>query len=196
VKIQVFEGERPMTKDNHVLGSFDLMGIKPAPRGVPQIEVTFEIDSNGMLIVSAEDKATKAREQITINAQEARLSEAQREEAIKQAELMRDEDERVRQATVAKNRVENYLFSVKGQIEDEKMGAKISAEDKEKITEIVKNGMEWLDEHMREEKEVYDAKFEELQEELKPLIGSVAPPPGADAGATDDEEPTIEHDGL
>jgi heat shock protein 5 len=112
---------------------------------------------------------------------------------------MREEDERVRQATVAKNRLENYLFGVKAQLNDEKMAAKFSAEDKEKVTEIVKNGLEWLEEHMKEEKEVYDTKFEELQEELKPLIGSVgAAPPGGEeggAGPTDDEEP-IEHDGL
>jgi heat shock protein 5 len=133
VKIQVFEGERPMTKDNHLLGSFDLMGIKPAQRGVPQIEVTFEIDANGMLFVSAEDKATKARESITINAQEARLSESQREEAVRKAEEMKEEDEKIRQGTVAKNRLENYLFSVKAQIADEKSGSRVSAENKEKL---------------------------------------------------------------
>jgi heat shock protein 5 len=183
VKIQVFEGERPLTKDNHVLGSFDLMGIKPAPRGVPQIEVAFEIDSNGMLFVSAEDKATKAKESITINAQEARLSESQREEAIKKAEEMREEDEKVRQGSVAKNRVENYLFGVKSQIEDEKTGARVSAEDKEKITEIVTEGLKWLDEHPHDEKEIYDEKFKELQEALTPLVGKAgAPGAGGDAG--------------
>ncbi|OHT17482.1 Mediator of RNA polymerase II transcription subunit 37a [Tritrichomonas foetus] len=199
VKIQVFEGERPMTKDNHLLGSFDLMGIKPAPRGVPQIEVTFEIDSNGMLFVSAEDKATKAKESITINAQEQRLSEAQREEAIKKAEEMKDEDERVRQAVVAKNRVENYLFGVKGQLDDEKTSERFSAEDKEKITEIVTEGLKWLDEHPREEKEVYDDKFKELQDALTPLIGSGAqggPEGGPGADSTTDDENTMEHDDL
>ncbi|OHT11192.1 78 kDa glucose-regulated protein [Tritrichomonas foetus] len=199
VKIQVFEGERPMTKDNHLLGSFDLMGIKPAPRGVPQIEVTFEIDSNGMLFVSAEDKATKAKESITINAQEQRLSEAQREEAIRKAEEMKDEDERVRQAVVAKNRVENYLFGVKGQLDDEKTSERFSAEDKEKITEIVTEGLKWLDEHAREEKEVYDDKFKELQDALTPLIGSGAQggPEGApEADSTTDDENTMEHDDL
>ena len=207
VKIQVFEGERPMTKDNHLLGSFDLMGIKPAPRGVPQIEVTFEIDSNGMLFVSAEDKATKAKESITINAQEQRLSEAQREEAIKKAEEMKDEDERVRQAVVSKNRIENYLFGVKGQIEDENTGSRFSAEDKEKIQEIITEGFQWLDEHSREEKEVYDDKFKELQAALTPLMGSAGQESagGAQYGETggdyetaggEDYEDNVEHDDL
>jgi heat shock protein 5 len=202
VKIQVFEGERPMTKDNHLLGSFDLMGIKPAPRGVPQIEVTFVIDSNGMLFVSAEDKATKAKESITINAQEARLSEAQREEAIKKAEEMKEEDERVRQATASKNRLEGYLFDAKSQISDEKLGEKVSAEDKEKITEIIQEGMSWMQEHPNEDKDVYDEKFKEVQEQISPLLGPIGAAGGAgaagpDAGAAGGaEEESVEHDGL
>ncbi|KAK8882644.1 hypothetical protein M9Y10_045286 [Tritrichomonas musculus] len=201
VKIQVFEGERPMTKDNHLLGSFDLMGIKPAPRGVPQIEVTFEIDSNGMLFVSAEDKATKAKESITINAQEQRLSEAQREKAIKDAEEMKAEDEKIRQGILSRNRLENYLFGVKSQIDDEKTGARFSAEDKEKITELYTEGLKWLDEHPNEEKEVYDEKFKEVQDSLTPLIGS-GPQGGAPGAgpegeeATTDEGNTMEHDDL
>lgn len=197
VKIQVFEGERAMTKDNHLLGSFDLMGIKPAPRGVPQIKVTFEIDSNGMLFVSAEDQATKSKQSITINAEEARLSEAQREEAIKKAEEMKAEDERIRDSVLAKNRVENFLFGVKQQIEDENMGAKISAEDKEKITQIVTEGFDWLQEHQSDDKEVYDEKFKELQEALTPLIGAPgAGAEGAGAEGFQEEENTMEHDDL
>jgi molecular chaperone DnaK (HSP70) len=204
VKIQVFEGERPMTKDNHVLGSFDLMGIKAAQRGVPQIEVTFEIDSNGMLSVTAEDKATKSRESITINAQEARLSESQREEAIRQAELMKDEDEKLRQATVSKSRFENYLFSVKAQVSDEKAGARISEEDKEKLREIVEGGFTWLSEHPNDEKDVYDDKFKEVQELVTPLLGDVgSAPPGAGAdydatgaGEAEPEAPPPQHDDL
>jgi heat shock protein 5 len=201
VKIQVFEGERPMTKDNHLLGSFDLMGIKPAPRGVPQIEVTFVIDTNGMLHVSAEDKATKAKESITINAQEARLSEAQREEAIKKAEEMKEEDERVRQATASKNRLEGYLFDGKSVVTDEKMGEKITAEDKEKITEIVTEGLSWLEQHPGEDKDFYDEKFKEIQEQLSPLLpqgpGGARPSGEEPAGGPEgtQEEP-LEHDGL
>jgi heat shock protein 5 len=199
VKIQVFEGERPLTKDNHLLGSFDLMGIKPAPRGVPQVEVTFEIDSNGMLFVSAEDKATKAKESITINAQESRLSEAQREEAIREAEKMKEQDEKVKQATQARNKVDGYLLSVRAQIEDAKTGTRVSAEDKEKITEIITEGFKWLEEHAHDEKEIYDEKFKELQEALTPLIGQPGAG-GADGGAAGGSagagEPQMEHDDL
>ncbi|KAH0788241.1 luminal-binding protein [Histomonas meleagridis] len=196
VKIQVFEGERPMTKDNHLLGSFDLMGIKPAPRGVPQIEVTFEIDSNGMLFVSAEDKATKAKESITINAQEARLSEAQREEAIKKAEEMKEEDEKIRQAVESKNKLENLLFGFKTQMNDEKMSGQISEENKEKVNEIISEGISWLDEHPREEKEVYEDKYKEIQDKITEIVG-VAPQGGStgdDQDAGDDD--SMEHDDL
>ena len=197
VKIQVFEGERAMTKDNHLLGSFDLMGIKPAPRGVPQIKVTFEIDSNGMLFVSAEDQATKSKQSITINAEEARLSESQREEAIKKAEEMKAEDERIRDSVLSKNKVENYLFAVKQQIEDETMGAKFSAEDKEKITQIVTEGFDWLQEHQSDDKEVYEEKLKELQESLVPLIGAPgAGAEGAGAEGFQEDENTMEHDDL
>ena len=195
VKIQVFEGERPMTKDNHLLGSFDLMGIKPAPRGVPQIEVTFEIDSNGMLFVSAEDKATKAKESITINAQEARLSEAQREEAIKKAEEMKEEDEKIRQAVESKNRLENLLFGFKTQMNDEKMSGQISEENKEKVNEIITEGITWLDEHPREEKEVYDEKYKELQDRITEIVGA-APQGAAGEDDADSGDESMEHDDL
>ena len=199
VKIQVFEGERPMTKDNHLLGSFDLIGIKPAPRGVPQIEVTFEIDSNGMLFVSAEDKATKTKNSITINAQEQRLSEAQREKAIKDAEEMKAEDEKIRQGILARNKLENFLFGVKSQVEDEKAGARYSAEDKEKITKFYTEGLKWLDEHQNEEKEIYDEKLKEFHDSLNPLIsqqgGGVEPESGNEEEANTDEN-TMEDDSL
>lgn len=191
VKIQVFEGERPMTKDNHLLGSFDLMGIKPAPRGVPQIEVTFEIDSNGMLFVSAEDKATKAREGITINAQEARLSESQREEAIKTAEQFMEEDERTRQTLASKNRLENHLFAVRSQLNDEKASEKITDEAKEKINEIVDEGLKWLEANADADKDAFDEKFKEVQEQLQQYLGAA---PGGDE--TTDEASSMEHDDL
>lgn len=194
VKIQVFEGERPMTKDNHLLGSFDLMGINKAPRGVPQIEVTFEIDSNGMLKVSAEDKASKNIKSITINAQEARLSEDQREEAIRKAEEMKEEDEKIRQSVESKNRLENVLFTVKGQMADEKTAEKVKPEDKEKIDTIISEGIKWLDEHPREEKEVYDDKLKEIQESLQGLLGAAAGAAGAEE--TGDSENNMEHDDL
>src|SRR5699024_9835497 len=118
VTIQVFEGERPMTKDNHLLGKFDLTGIPPAPRGVPQIEVTFEIDVNGILKVTAEDKGTGNKEKITITNDHNRLSPEDIERMIKDAEKFSDEDKKVKERVEAKNELESYAYSLKDQIGD------------------------------------------------------------------------------
>merc|ERR1711988_418420 len=123
VTIQVFEGERPMTKDNHLLGKFDLTGIPPAPRGVPQIEVTFEIDANGILRVSAEDKGTGSKEKITITNDQNRLSPEDIERMVKDAETFADEDSKMKEKVDAKNEFESYAYSLKNQIGDkEKLG--------------------------------------------------------------------------
>jgi len=199
VKIQVFEGERPMTKDNHELGSFDLNGIKPAPRGVPQIEVTFEIDSNGMLFVSAEDKATKSRESITINAQEQRLSEAQREEAIRKAEEMKEEDERIRQAAEARNHLEQYCIGVRSAIDDEKGNKAIDEETRDKIKDILEEASKWVDDHKDEEKDAYEEKLKEIKEQIEPLLPKGGAKSGDDAeGDADAEtgENDVDHDDL
>merc|ERR1712029_337480 len=121
VTIQVYEGERSMTKDNHLLGQFELTGIPPAPRGTPQIEVTFEVDANGILQVSAEDKGTGKKEQITITAEKGRLSEEEIERMVKEAEMYADEDKKVKERIDAKNGLESYLYNLKNQLEDEKM---------------------------------------------------------------------------
>merc|ERR1711912_43165 len=118
VTIQVFEGERPMTKDNHLLGKFDLNGIPPAPRGVPQIEVTFEIDVNGILNVSAEDKGTGKKEKITITNDQNRLSPEDIERIINDAEKFAEEDKEVKAKVDAKNEFESYAYSLKNQIGD------------------------------------------------------------------------------
>merc|ERR1719187_1324191 len=126
VTIQVFEGERPMTKDNHILGKFDLNGIPPAPRGVPQIEVTFEIDVNGILRVSAEDKGTGKKEKITISNDQNRLSPEDIERMVNDAEKFADEDKKVKDQVDAKNEFESYAYSLKNQIGDkEKNGRQI-----------------------------------------------------------------------
>ena len=186
VKISIFEGERPMVADNHLLGAFDLSGIKPAPRGVPQIEVTFEIDSNGMLFVSAEDKATKARESITIVSQEARLSEAQREEAIRKAEEMKEEDDRIRAAAQARNAIDNYILGIKSSIDNK--GISVDEDTKSKIMEIIDEHQGWLDDHKNEDKEVYEEKLKDLKEALEPLL----PNRGAGGDPSQGEEIEIE----
>merc|ERR1712244_195734 len=125
VSIQVFEGERPMTKDNHLLGKFDLTGIPPAARGVPQLEVTFEIDVNGILRVSAEDKGTNKENKITITNDQNRLSPEEIQKMVDDAEKFAEEDKVVKETTEAKNGLESYAYSLKRQIDDkEQLGGK------------------------------------------------------------------------
>merc|ERR1711974_108924 len=148
VTIKVYEGERPMTKDNHLLGSFDLTGIPPAARGVPQIEVTFEIDSNGILQVSAKDKGTNKENKITITNDQNRLTPEEIQKMVDDAEKFAEEDKLVKETTEAKNGLESYAYSLKRQIDDkEQLGGKISEEDKEKIQSVVDEKLEWLKDH-------------------------------------------------
>merc|ERR1711967_194539 len=146
VLIQVFEGERAMTKDNHQLGKFELTSIPPAPRGVPQIEVSFEIDANGLLQVSAVDKGTGKSEKITITADKGRLSEEEIERMVKEAEEFAEEDKNQKEKIDSRNSLEGYAYNMRNQISDEeKLGGKISAEDKETIEEAVTAAIDWLD---------------------------------------------------
>merc|ERR1719273_2803947 len=146
--IQVYEGERPMTKDNHLLGKFDITGIPSAPRGVPQIEVTFEIDSNGILQVSAKEKGTNKENKITITNDQNRLTPDEIQKMVDDAEKFAEEDKLVKETTEAKNGLESYAYSLKRQIDDkEQLGGKISEEDKEKIQSIVDEKLEWLKDH-------------------------------------------------
>jgi len=197
VLIQVFEGERSMTKDNHLLGKFELSGIPPAPRGVPQIEVTFEIDANGILQVSAEDKGTGKAEKITITAEKGRLSEEDIERMVKEAEEFADEDAKVKDRIDGRNGLEGYLYNVKNSIEDEEkgVGGKISAEDKDTVSEAVKEALEWLDDNQEAEKEDYEEKQKEVEKIVNPIMqnvyqGAGGAEGGAEGGeeAADDEE--------
>merc|ERR1712054_289413 len=147
VNIQVFEGERPMTKDNHLLGKFELGGIPPAPRGQPQLEVTFEIDSNGLLNVGAEDKGTGKSEKITITNDKGRLTEEEIERMVKEAEENAEEDKKVKERIDAKNAMDGYMHSLKSAVEggDGKgLGDKMDDEDKEKVKEALEDGESWL----------------------------------------------------
>merc|ERR1712224_593004 len=135
VLIQVYEGERAMTKDNNQLGKFELSGIPPAPRGVPQIEVTFDIDANGILNVSAADKSTGKSEKITITNDKGRLSKEDIERMVNEAESFKEADEKQRDRVSAKNALESYAYSMKQTVEDEKVKDKISEEDKKTIVD-------------------------------------------------------------
>ena len=159
VTIQVFEGERPMTKDNHLLGKFDLNGIPPAPRGVPQIEVTFQIDENGILIVTAEDKGSGNTEAITITNDQNRLSPEDIDKMISDAERFAEDDNLVKEKVESKNELESYAYSLKNQVGDaEKLGGKLSEDEKSKILTAVDAAIEWLDSNPDAETEEYKDK--------------------------------------
>jgi heat shock protein 5 len=199
VTIQVYEGERPMTKDNHLLGKFDLTGIPPAPRGVPQIEVTFEIDVNGILRVSAEDKGTGNKNNIVINNNQNRLTPEEIERMIKEAEKFADEDKRVKEKVEAKNELESYVYSLKNQVNDkEKLGGKLAEDEKEKITTAVEEKIKWLESHADADVDDFKEQKKSLEEIVHPIMskfyqgaggaGGQAPPQeesGSNAG--DDE---------
>uniref|UniRef100_A0A8C3HGX6 Heat shock protein 70 n=1 Tax=Chrysemys picta bellii TaxID=8478 RepID=A0A8C3HGX6_CHRPI len=145
VLIQVFEGERAMTKDNNLLGKFELTGIPPAPRGVPQIEVTFDIDANGILNVSAVDKSTGKENKITITNDKGRLSKEEIERMVQEAEQYKAEDEVQREKIAAKNSLESLAFNMKSTAEDEKLKDKLAPEDKQKILDKCNEVINWLD---------------------------------------------------
>ncbi|XP_067941148.1 endoplasmic reticulum chaperone BiP-like [Watersipora subatra] len=193
VTIQVFEGERPMTKDNHLLGKFDLTGIPPSPRGVPQIEVTFEIDVNGILKVSAEDKGTGSKEQITINNDQNRLSPEDIEKMINDAEKYSDEDKKVKEKVEARNELESYAYSLKNQIGDkEKLGGKLSDDDKSTVEEAVEKAISWLDSNSDADTEELKEQKKELEEKVQPIISKIyqgqpgSPPPEGDEDEHDE----------
>merc|ERR1711911_393586 len=186
VTIQVFEGERPMTKDNHQLGKFDLNNIPPAPRGVPQIEVTFEIDASGILQVSAEDKGTGNKEKITITNDQNRLTPEDIERMIQDAEKFADEDKKLKERVEARNELESYVYSLKNQLSDkEKLGGKLSDEEKEKIEEIVNEKIAWLENNQDASAEDLKAQKKEMEDIVQPIIaklyqGQGGAPPGGD----------------
>merc|ERR1711957_814953 len=188
VLIQVFEGERSMTKDNHILGKFELTGIPPAPRGVPQIEVSFEVDANGILQVSAEDKGIGKAEKITITAEKGRLSEDEIERMVKEAEEFADEDKKVKDRIDSRNGLESYVYNLKNQLDDEEKGMadKISAEDKKELQDIIDEALDWLEENPEADKEDYDAKQKEVEQVANPIMQNVYS--GSEGGGGGDED--------
>ncbi|XP_037083527.1 endoplasmic reticulum chaperone BiP-like [Pollicipes pollicipes] len=195
VTISVFEGERPMTKDNHELGKFDLTGIPPAPRGVPQIEVTFEIDANGILQVSAEDKGTGSKEKIVITNDQNRLTPEDIERMIQDSEKYADEDKKLKERVEARNELESYAYSLKNQLADkEKLGAKLSADEKSKIEEVIEEKIKWLDSNQEAEASEYKAQKKEMEDVIQPIISKLyqgaggAPPPTDDAEESSDKD--------
>merc|ERR1712037_54530 len=201
VNIQVFEGERPMTKDNHLLGKFELGGIPPAPRGQPQIEVTFEIDSNGILNVGAEDKATGKSEKITITNDKGRLTEEQIEKMIKEAEQYADEDKKVKERVDAKNAFDGYVHSMRSAVEgsgDNKgLSEKMGEDEKEKIQDALKDGQSWLDSNPEADAEEIKEKHKEVEGICAPIVSKYYGAGGGGGGGGGDEDEEDEaHDEL
>merc|ERR1712212_186648 len=178
VTIQVYEGERAMTKDNHLLGKFDLTGIPPAPRGVPQIEVTFDIDANGILNVSAADKSTGKQNKITITNDKGRLSKEEIERMVNDAEKFKAEDEKQKDRISSKNGLESYCFNMKTTLDDDKVKDKISEDDKKAINDKCDEAIKWLDANQLAEVEEFNEKQKEVEGVCNPIITKLY----ADAG--------------
>ncbi|KAK2049843.1 hsp70-like protein [Colletotrichum somersetense] len=194
VLIQVFEGERSLTKDNNQLGKFELTGIPPAPRGVPQIEVSFELDANGILKVSAHDKGTGKQESITITNDKGRLTQEEIDRMVAEAEKYAEEDKATRERIEARNGLENYAFSLKNQVnDDEGLGGKIDDEDKETILEAVKETTDWLEENSAT---ATTEDFEEQKEKLSNVAYPITSKMYQGAGGAGGEDEPPSHDEL
>jgi endoplasmic reticulum chaperone BiP len=192
VTIQVFEGERPLTKDNHLLGRFDLTGIPAAPRGTPQIEVTFEVDQNSILSVSAVEKGSGKKNNIVIKNENGRLSDEDIARMLKEAEENAEADKLAKERIDARQALDNYIYSVKSSLNDpEKLKGKLNKDDEDTLEDAIKDGQSFLDSNPEAEKEEYDEKKKELEEICDPIIKAAT-----DSKGGDDEEEEFTDDGL
>merc|ERR1712014_92420 len=183
VNIQIYEGERPMTKDNHLLGKFELGGIAPAPRGQPQIEVTFEIDSDGILNVGAEDKASGKSEKITITNDKGRLSQEEIDRMVKEAEDMAEEDKKTKERIDAKNAFDGYIHSMRSAIEGSGgLGDKLEADEKSTVMDAVKEGQSWLDSNTEADVDEIKQKEQEIKDICAPIMSKYYGQAGAGGG--------------
>ncbi|KAJ0084029.1 hypothetical protein Patl1_30890 [Pistacia atlantica] len=184
----VYEGERSRTRDNNLLGKFELSGIPPAPRGVPQINVCFDIDANGILNVSAEDKTTGQKNKITITNDKGRLSKEEIEKMVQEAEKYKAEDEEHKRKVEAKNALENYAYNMRNTIKDEKISAKLPAADKKKIEDSIDEAIHWLDGNQLAEADEFEDKMKELESICNPIIAKMYQGAGGDMGGGMDED--------
>ena len=182
VLIQVFEGERAMTKDDNLLGKFHLDGIPPAPRGVPQIEVTFDIDANGILNVSAQDKSTGKSSQITITNEKGRLSQAEIDRMVEAAEKFKAEDEANKARIEARNGLENYCYNLRNSMQEEQLKDKFTESDKETLEAKIKEVLDWIDKNQLAEKDEYEHHQKELEGVANPIMMKIYQAAGAAGG--------------
>jgi len=194
VTIQVFEGERAMTKDNHLLGKFDLTGIPPAPRGTPQIEVTFDVDANGILNVSAVEKGSGKQEKITITNDKGRLSKEDIEKMVNDAEKFKNEDDAQKERISARNGLESYIFNLKSTLDQEEVEKKLDESDVSQAKTKLDEALAWLDSNQLAEKEEFADKQKELESDMKKLIEKLysSSGPGDQQSTGGQKEPTIE----
>ncbi len=173
-----------------MLGKFELTGIPPAPRGVPQIEVTFEIDANGILQVSAADKGTGKAEKITITADKGRLSEEEIERMVREAEEFAEEDKKVQGRINARNGLESYLYNLKNTLDDDEkgIGKNIEAAEKTELVSLIDETLDWLEENPEADTEEYSAKQKEVEQVANPLMKKAYQKAGGSAGGADEEE--------
>lgn len=186
VNIQVFEGERSMTKSNRLLGSFELGGIPPAPRGVPQIEVSFDVDANGILSISAADKGTGKQQSLTITSEKGRLSEEEIEKMVQEAEEFAEQDKNEKEKVTARNELESYLYNLKNSISDT-LSAKLSDEDKTTLSKTVDDALVWLEDRPASEKSDYDGKQKEVEEIVNPILKQAYESSSAETGAPEED---------
>jgi molecular chaperone DnaK (HSP70) len=186
VNIQVFEGERGMTKSNRLLGQFELTGIPPSPRGVPQIEVSFDVDANGILSISAADRGTGKSETLTITSEKGRLSEEEIERMVAEAEEFAEQDAAEKAKVQARNELEAYLYNLKNSITDTLQG-KLSDDDKSTLTTTVEGALVWLEDNPAAEKDDYDEKQKEVERVANPILKKAYESAGAAGGEGDDD---------
>lgn len=181
VNIQVFEGERGMTKANRLLGQFDLTGIPPAPRGTPQIEVTFDVDANGILSIAAADKGTGKTESLTITSEKGRLSEEEIDRMLAEAEEFAEQDKKERETILAKNSLEAYLYNLKSSVNDS-LSEKIEGDEKTSLTTAIEDALVWLEDNPAAEKEEYDEKQKEVEQVANPILQKAYQSTASDSG--------------
>ncbi|KAL9650369.1 hypothetical protein ABK040_016436 [Willaertia magna] len=200
VLIQVFQGERAMTKDNNLLGKFELTGIAPAPRGVPQIEVTFNVDADGILHVTAKDLKTQATNSITINNEKLNMGKDEIERMVQEAEKFEEEDKKQRERIDARNGLESYAYQLKNQLDDANFKDKLPEDDKKVIEEETKKTISWLEQHQDATKEEFEEQKKALEEKIRPIMTKFYQSQGGQPGQPG-EQPTggasdAQHDEL